>query len=885
MSMKAEEWTFLPWQLRKALWGGFSPKFMQNPTRANKVTECPKALELLKEEIEAGNFVKGEALSYHPLFTVPKSNGKLRLIHDLRSINQFLYIQRFSLKPWRRVRNIVRGPGWMGISVDLTAAYRQIALCPLAARWMGVRTPSGDTYVPVSLPFGASPSPCLFNKVSVAFARHVCAELCKEGLKVHVVVYLDDYVFLSQSALALQRCVVVLRREAERLGVGINWVKSMLTPSFRIPFLGLVLDLGANRIELDSVKAGRWAEELLADVRSGGEQARRALKRLAGRMAFLSAAGLQVLPHTRAVYRLLSSWSQESYQEAQQVAKWWSDRLTAGVWAPIYTQGDVVLATDATPSKAGALLYLPGEEEPREQVWEFATLLPIAVAELMALELSLRHWRSSVVGLHIHWATDSVSARSAQHTGGRPSSVQEGLAPCAARVADLMLELRVLLSSTWVPTRGNAGADHLSRDTVWKDAPLRAQVVRLAGPWERVLFPLEEGPVSANWLLEDLSQARWLVAPPMGLVDKLAGHLEARAKPLTGPLQMTKGCVVVVPLGFHQSLQKIAVREWELQGRPEPGCEVYQWWQRSEQEMASFRWWMGIVPIDFSAAADIVFAGSKGTLRARKRVLLNAMCCPGDTMLERVSAYAHSIAVQPQCVRKYVGDVVRSLVMSDFAEAVVKKEVEDACWRRAALSPAKDPVPFISLEECERVVVGLLCTGVDRDAVVALIIFIQFTTMSRVGEVASILIEDLSFPAEGGVLIRVRRTKTSVVQAVRSLPKSRWGIPVAMWVRNAITNRYGALFLNARGRQASEASVTKWVADGLSRMLGRHVPSHALRRGAAIEALRDLPEIFVQAFGGWKQRDSMFAYVRAAVGSKAWLEEVEEMQRRRSSGR
>ena len=63
----------------------------------------------------------------HPLNVVPKKNGKLRLILDLRHVNQFLHRFKFKFETLTEAAMLVQ-PGDLLCSADLTNGYRQLRM-------------------------------------------------------------------------------------------------------------------------------------------------------------------------------------------------------------------------------------------------------------------------------------------------------------------------------------------------------------------------------------------------------------------------------------------------------------------------------------------------------------------------------------------------------------------------------------------------------------------------------------------------------------------------------------------------------------------------------------------------------------------------------------
>ena len=116
----------------------------------------------------------GEMVVCSPLGVV--DNGKkLRLILDLRYVNENLAKKKFKLEDLRTV-TCVFGKGDYVITFDLKSGYHHIAIAPEHLKFLGFKWLDSDGkdqfYAFRVLPFGLSTAPYIFTKITWVLTRH-----------------------------------------------------------------------------------------------------------------------------------------------------------------------------------------------------------------------------------------------------------------------------------------------------------------------------------------------------------------------------------------------------------------------------------------------------------------------------------------------------------------------------------------------------------------------------------------------------------------------------------------------------------------------------------------------------------------------------------------
>ncbi|MDY6816767.1 MAG: reverse transcriptase domain-containing protein, partial [Pseudomonadota bacterium] len=207
------------------------------------------------------------SLGFHSLmFLVPKKNGKLRPIIDLRRLNDFLVIPSFQMETSVSVAAAVQPEDW-ATSLDLTDAYFHVPVAPWFRKYLRIVV-QGKVYQYRALPFGLSTSPLAFTKVLEPLAVH----LHTRGIVLHR--YLDDLLIRSQSRSQCQAWTRYLLDLLVRLGLGVNLEKSDLVPSQRFKYIGIrfLTDLGLMSPPDDRIANIKSVSQTLIDQPASARQ-------------------------------------------------------------------------------------------------------------------------------------------------------------------------------------------------------------------------------------------------------------------------------------------------------------------------------------------------------------------------------------------------------------------------------------------------------------------------------------------------------------------------------------------------------------------------------------------------------------------------------------
>jgi hypothetical protein len=128
-----------------------------------------------------------------PLGVVPKphSKDKLRLIVNMRYVNQAMVVPKFRMETLSSLSELLRAQDFM-VSFDLKSGFWHIPLAPEAQQYVAFSW-RGKFYCFCRLPFGLASSPWAFTKV----LRQLVKYWRSRGIR--LLPYLDDFLFMAIS--------------------------------------------------------------------------------------------------------------------------------------------------------------------------------------------------------------------------------------------------------------------------------------------------------------------------------------------------------------------------------------------------------------------------------------------------------------------------------------------------------------------------------------------------------------------------------------------------------------------------------------------------------------------------------------------------------------
>ncbi|XP_037637109.1 uncharacterized protein LOC119494940 [Sebastes umbrosus] len=433
---------------------------VKDPVQAKVLSE-EIAILLQKKVIAKVRPSEQQAGFYSTYFLVPKKDGGIRPILDLRRLNTYIKVLPFRMLHTRHILESIEQGEWF-TTIDLKDAYFHVPIC--RAHWQFLRFAfQGQAYEFKVLPFGLSLSPRVFTRVVAA----ALSPLQRAGLK--ILPYLDDWLVCASSREQVMQHTGRVLAHVQSLGFRVNLKKSNLEPRQETVFLGLCLNSLMMKASLTPQRVARILT-VLRIFRLGKRLQLVHFQRLLG----LISAAVLVIPlgllRARPLQRWLNAFNLHPRrdrhvklrvtQSCQRALSPWRDHklLTQGVPLGNLPSRRTLVSTDASMTGWGAVW----EGRMARGVWKPPwDTEHINVLELRAVHLALRAFLPFIRGRHVLVKSDSSAAvYHVNHQGGTKSlrclKVAQRLLPWAfPRLASL--------KAVYVPGVLNRAADLLSR--------------------------------------------------------------------------------------------------------------------------------------------------------------------------------------------------------------------------------------------------------------------------------------------------------------------------------------------------------------------------------------------------------------------------------------
>ncbi|XDV18828.1 hypothetical protein PO909_024441 [Leuciscus waleckii] len=232
---------------------------------------------------------------YSRYFIVPKKDGGLRSILDLRVLYESAMQLKFKMLTLRQIVPQIRSEDWF-VTIDLKDANFHPSIYPPHRKYLRLAY-QGICYEFTVLPFGRNLSPrtfCLCAEAGVAPLR-------LSGLR--ILNYIYDWFIIAKSKEKVSLDTGRVLAHITFLGFKVNASKNNLTPSQNVFFLGLELNSVSLRARLSQERV-RSLMNCLSQFREGARVQYRTCLRLQGLMA----SSIQVVPLGLLRMRAFTKW-------------------------------------------------------------------------------------------------------------------------------------------------------------------------------------------------------------------------------------------------------------------------------------------------------------------------------------------------------------------------------------------------------------------------------------------------------------------------------------------------------------------------------------------------------------------------------------------------
>ena len=371
---------------------------------------CPENREKVElqitEELKMGNYIitdhKPKIIS--AIGAIPKKDSdEIRIIHDAsrpvgKNLNSYVDYDHCQYTSIDEVTSLLKPNGWMA-KVDLRHAYRSVPISQDSWSGTGLKWKFSDTNRPTymydtRLPFGASPSPGIFQKLTKSVTRM----LKRRGFKA-ICVYIDDFIIIADT---YSECLAAFKELLSillKLGFSISWRK-VVPPTQCLTFLGIEINSIKETISMPSDKLSSLKDDIVTWI-DRKKATKREMQQLIGKLNWATKVIRASRPFVRRLIDLMCTMK-KSFHRVRLTAgvrddlKWLAATCVefngTAVWLSKPPEPKHAMSTDASMSGGAAFLegkwfYVNWEQDYPEMADKHINL-----KELYTVLLAVRKW-------------------------------------------------------------------------------------------------------------------------------------------------------------------------------------------------------------------------------------------------------------------------------------------------------------------------------------------------------------------------------------------------------------------------------------------------------------------------------------------------------------
>ena len=403
---------------------------------------------------------------YTSIFLVPKKNGKLRPVINLKPLNQYLQIPRFKMLTNRTLVKVLTKGGYAA-SLDLSDAYFHIPIRKSFRKYLRFAF-KGKVWQFRSLPFGLSTSPYVFTRVAAQVSKFL------QSFAIPLHQYLDDWLTdaITRSRTRLQMQIVL--HVSSALGWLVNYNKSELDPTQNFDFVGVTYALDLYLMfppEQRYSKAVVEVQQMLSRLTSTLKQWQTLLGLLQSMADQVPLGKLHIRPLYIEIKQQISFGDDPASMvtlnpQLSQHLTWWLDPNRIRMGAPMgLFHPQVVLTSDSSDHAWGAHLTILDDatffRESRGGWTQEQQHRHINHKELWAVFEAMKSWQSILTGRSVKIETDNSTVVSVLNNQGTVRSSQ--LHQLTHDILSWAFDHRIVVRAFHLKGSLNVLADRLSR--------------------------------------------------------------------------------------------------------------------------------------------------------------------------------------------------------------------------------------------------------------------------------------------------------------------------------------------------------------------------------------------------------------------------------------
>ncbi len=511
-------------------------------------------------------------------FTVSvQSNGKKRLIADLRHLNENIDTQKFKLEDLNMALPALRQANYI-FSFDFKKAYFHINLDPEVQKYFGFSfTYKGQVYYGyyTVAPFGLNTLPQVFTKL----LKPLVKRWRDAGL--HIFLFLDDGLGACEEEEEAEYFSHMVRSDLGDSGILEQTSKCNWKPCKVLIWLGIMIDLVRRMLVIPEAKREKTCS-YLQFLSSRKKVTPRQVLKIAGLINSMAVVlGSKAYIHTKPLFHEVNKWvdGREGWDDeirlsdkAKACLIGWSKELQKASFEVELDKKSraSILFSDASATGGAAFLHteqvetsqveagleILEEHGPKDWSREAADMFLMnwtqqeqahssTWREARTIQAGLEAFRDRLRNSEVLWYSDNAACASLARKG----SMKEVLNPIAARISQICEENQINLKVKWLRRTKNSVADTLSRFIDLDDWGITEELLEMVqARWQQCdidRFATDKnrklnqynskfscpGTTAVDAFSQDWAGRTNLLVPPPHLIPQALEHLEkCRAK-------------------------------------------------------------------------------------------------------------------------------------------------------------------------------------------------------------------------------------------------------------------------------------------------------------------------------------------------------------------
>jgi len=390
--------------------------------------------------------------------------SKLRLVLDLKHVNEYLNVQKFKYENLSAVVKLFEKDYYFG-TFDLKDGYFHIPIAKEHYRYLGFSWTFKDGttkyYYYKVLPFGLASACYAFTKVMRPLVKRW------RNLGIRCAIYLDDGIFGDSDFKNCSNISENIQKDLNSAGLTINSKKSILTPSKTGKWLGFLIDTEKESFSVPVEKVLKL-KTLICLTLSKNFATAREISKIAGTIISMGIAiGPASRLFTRNFYKFVDDqelWDKKSIlnEEVINELKFWKDNFdnfNGFRIKPNHLTTKVIYSDASNSGYGGYILQRLGNIVSKGNFTEKQREKSSTYRELLAVRNILESFKEILANEAVIWHSDNYNVSRIIEVGSSKTDLQN----LSIKIFETCVRNNIILQPSWIPREFNDIADSISK--------------------------------------------------------------------------------------------------------------------------------------------------------------------------------------------------------------------------------------------------------------------------------------------------------------------------------------------------------------------------------------------------------------------------------------